>query len=102
VARGALRPDGRRCSRRRQLCARRSCAGGYLAVTKWLTERFGLTANDIRAERNEALIENYLNGQLETAKLLMERFNLTAEDVCSENNWVLLRRSCANGHLKVA
>jgi hypothetical protein len=48
-------------------------------MARWLTERFGLTAEDARTRGNEALRGSCTLGRLEVVQWLTERFDLTAE-----------------------
>ena len=60
-------------------------------MAQWLTEQFGLTADDARADNNYALQGACGNGRLEVAQWLTERFGLTAADARADNDNLALR-----------
>jgi hypothetical protein len=70
------------------------CCRGDVAAAAWLTDRFGLTPADARAEDNRALHVACMNGHLSTATWLADRFGLTAADARADNNFAL-RWACS-------
>jgi hypothetical protein len=50
-------------------------------VAQWLVERFELTADDARADDNNALRQACYYGQLDVAQWLIVQFGLTEEDL---------------------
>lgn len=78
-----------------------ACENDRLAVAQWLTDRFGLTAEDARANDNYTLCSTCENGHLAVAQWLAVRFGLTAEDARATDN-AALQAACENGHLAIA
>jgi hypothetical protein len=76
--------NGRRTWRTANIL-RAACGSGQVAVCQWLTERFGLTVDDVRANDNDALRFAVINGHLEVCQWLTEKFGLTADDVRGTN-----------------
>ena len=75
----------------------RLVANGHGGIAEWLVDHFGLTAEDARAEDNDALCHCVAGGHTKTAKWFVDHFNLAAEDARCDDNLIL--RLCAeNGH----
>jgi hypothetical protein len=77
-----------------------AAGNGHLAMCKWLTKRFGLTAEDARADNSGALRDAAIHGHLAVCKWLVRRFRLTAVDARRLHN----RAFCVaagGGHLAV-
>jgi len=79
----------------------RSCSRGLTEAARWLTETFGVTADDVRAWDNGALRAACRGSHLATAAWLVERFGLTANDARADDGEAL-RCACALGRLGVA
>jgi hypothetical protein len=71
------------------------CAHGRLDVAKWLVERFGLDASDVRADRNRVLMGACERGYTEVVQWLVSTFKLVWCPKCT-------RRARTNGHTELA
>ena len=61
----------------------------------------GLTAEQVRADNNQALRWACMNGHLAVAQWLTDRFQLTTDDARAQNNGAF-RGACGHGHLEMA
>jgi len=77
-----------------------ACLEGHLAVCRWLTETFQLTAEDARVHDNGAFRWAASHGHLDVCRWLTEKFGLTVEDARANDNYAL-RSAASEGHLDV-
>jgi hypothetical protein len=78
-----------------------SCINGYLEFAQWLTDRFQIDRDDVRASDNFVLRKACSNGHLHIAQWLTESFQLGGDDIRSEFNFAF-NYSCYQGHIAVA
>jgi hypothetical protein len=62
-----------------------AASDGHLAVCQWMTEEFGLTADD----NNDAFRRAAQGGHLAVCQWMVERFGLTADDASRAIRWCL-------------
>jgi len=77
-----------------------ACNRGHLTVMQWLVSRFGLTADDARANDNLALVRVCSQGHLAAAQWLVAHFGLTVKDM--RNSYYALPWACIGGHSAMA
>jgi len=74
-----------------------AASDGHLAVCQWMTEEFGLTADD----NGDAFRRAAQGGHLAVCQWLTEKFGLTAADVRKSENYTFLSSAARHGHLAV-
>ena len=74
---------------------------GHVEVLRFLKNEFGLTADDARANDNEALRMAAANGHIDILRFLKKEFGLTADDAGADNNYAL-RLATFNASLSLA
>jgi hypothetical protein len=66
-----------------------ACNFDHREVINWLIEKFSMTAEDIRAHDNAALVECASSAHFDTLKLLTEKFGLTLDDLQSPDRVIM-------------
>ena len=77
-----------------------ACVRGRLGIAQRLTDRFALTAADVRAYDNCTLRRACANGHLAVAQWLVDHFGFTTG--ARGEIGLALRATCKNGHLETA